>query len=73
MIGALETIDEIRTAIRDLESALLRFTAEAAPSTDAQVFMRTPEGTFRQYTLVSGGGCTITVDDAAQTISISVP
>lgn len=73
-IGGLESIEDMRTAIRDLEKELSRLISEVSEDAATTfVLVRKADGTLDRYDLVSLGGCTITKDDANRRITISVP
>lgn len=72
-IGALDTLEDIRQAIRELSAWTDLLLPDNAPDTTPQFLFRDTDGLMRQYTLVNGGGCTIVIDEAAHTITISVP
>lgn len=72
-IAALESLEDVKRSIRDLAAWTDEFLSDDAPSTTPQVLARGTDGLVRQYTLVNGGGCTITINEVNHTITISVP
>jgi hypothetical protein len=72
-IGAIKNLEDVRMALLDVENHLQALFPDNAPTSAPKILMREVDGTVRQYTIQSGGGCTVTINSSTKTISISVP
>lgn len=77
-IGDIRNLEDVKTALRDIENVFADIQAQAAATIDAapantQVLVRKSDGTYEIWDLVSTGGCTITKNAALKRIEISVP
>jgi hypothetical protein len=77
-LGGMNTLEEMKIAIRDLETALSALmevaatNAEDAPAS-VKALVRLTDGSYQLWDVVSTGGCTITKNAALKRIEISVP
>lgn len=76
-IGTIDTIKQQGLALRDIErkinDIIRQLPAVVEAGSTHQFLALGSDGQWHAWTLVSGGGCTITFNDATHVCTISVP